>query len=661
LVVDDEEATRYFVTRTLRAEGYEILEAATGMEALAIARGVEPDMVLLDVRLPDILGFEVAERLKADERTKSIAILQLSASFTGADAQAQGLRRGADGYLTHPVDGHVLCATVHALLRMRRAEQREKSARERAEASESRYRFLADMVPQMVWTCDARGELDYINRRWTEFFGENGPNLGDPFVSPDDVTVHPEDRAQFVAAGLSALETGTPFEIECRRFSVSAAAFRWLLIRAMPMRDAAGRVLRWFGTCTDVENQKRELSERERLLAEAHRLAEERESLISALHAEGDRKNEFLAILSHELRNPLTPIANGLYILERAAPDGEQAKRAREVIERQVHHMTRLIDDLLDVTRITRGKIRLHQEPVELNGLLRRSSEDHREHFRRAGIELEVQLLREPLVVHGDATRIAQVVGNVLQNAAKFTPSGGRVVLSLGQENPNEATIVVQDTGAGMTEETLSRVFEPFVQAEHTIDRSGGGLGLGLALARGIVNLHGGSIEARSEGPGLGSAFLVRLPAGAAQGPLVTPRAADSRRGGIHRILIIEDNADAAQTLREVLELSDHTVEVARDGSEGLARARTFEPEIVLCDIGLPAMDGYAVARQMRADPQLRTAFLVALSGYALKEDIDRSREAGFDWHMAKPATIEAIGNVLAEARIRQPKVAGVC
>jgi PAS domain S-box-containing protein len=544
---------------------------------------------------------------------------------------------------------------------MRRAEQREKAARERAEASESRYRFLADMVPQMVWTCNARGELDYVNRRWMEFFDGKGPKSGDRFVSSADGTIHPEDRPRFLEAGRIALEAGTPFEVECRRFSVPAGEYRWLLIRAMPMLDASGQVLRWFGTCTDVENQKQALAERERLLAEARHLAEERESLIAALHAEGDRKNEFLAILSHELRNPLTPVANSLYILERAAPDGEQAKRAREVIERQVRHMTRLIDDLLDVTRITRGKIRLHSEPLELNGLLRRSSEDHRENFRRAGIELDVRLLKEPLVVLGDPTRIAQVVGNVLQNAAKFTRSGGQVILSLQREGTREALIVVEDTGAGMTEETLSRVFEPFVQAEHTIDRSGGGLGLGLALARGIVSLHGGTIDARSEGPGRGSVFTVRLPLDTSQGTLAKPRVADSCRGAAHRILIIEDNVDAAQSLREVLELSAHTVEVARDGSEGLARARTFEPEIVLCDIGLPAMDGYTVARQMRADPRLKAAFLVALSGYALKEDIDRSREAGFDWHMAKPATIEAIGSVLAEARLRQPKLDGVC
>ncbi|HMA94463.1 MAG TPA: response regulator [Polyangiaceae bacterium] len=657
LVVDDEEATRYFVARTLRAEGHEILEAATGHRALELARRAEPDLVLLDVRLPDILGFEVAERLKADEATRSIAILQLSASFTDADAQIQGLERGADGYLTHPVDGPVLCATVQALLRMRRAEQREKLARERAEASERQYRFLADMVPQMVWTRDAAGRLDYVNRRWLEFAGAPADGAErDSDVAPLDTDdpLHPEDRQPYLTAWQHARETGTPLEIECRRWSVPAKSFRWLLVRAMPMRDDTGNVIRWFGTSTDVENQKQELAAREQLLKEARGLAAERERLIAALHEEGNRKNEFLAILSHELRNPLTPIRNSLYILERATPDGEQAKRAREVIDRQTHQMTRLIDDLLDITRITRNKIRLHREPVELNGLLRRSTEDHREHFRRKNISLEVRGWDLPLTVDGDPTRLAQVIGNLLQNAAKFTPSGGKVVLSLHLESPSVAIVRVCDTGAGMASDTLNRIFQPFVQADRTLDRSGGGLGLGLALAKGILELHGGTISAHSEGPGRGSEFLVRLPLEAASGRKLSLVPGAPTPNLTRRVLIIEDNLDAAQTLREVLELADHSVEIARDGTEGLAKARSFEPDIVLCDIGLPILDGYAVARQMRADPRLRSTFLVALSGYALNEDVERSKQAGFDRHIAKPASMEVIKSLLDEAQTKR-------
>lgn len=667
LVVDDEEATRYSVARTLRTEGHEILEADTGGKALQLAREAEPDIILLDVMLPDILGFEVAERLRADTKTRSIAILQISASYTGTDAQAQGLQRGADGYLTHPVDGPVLCATVQALLRTRRAENNEKVARELAEASERHYRFLADMVPQMVWSCDAHGRPVYVNRRWLEFNGklEGNQSVAPPAeTSAPDVggactevesndTLHPEDRQRYILSWQHALATGEPFEIECRRWSAPANDFRWLLVRAMPMRNQSGQVLGWFGTSTDVENQKQQLADREQLLAEARGLAAERERLIAALHEEGNRKNEFLAILSHELRNPLTPIRNSLYILERATPDGEQAKRAREVIDRQTNHMTRLIDDLLDITRITRGKIRLHREVLELNGLLKRCIDDHREHFRRKGIELEVRGWEAPLSVVGDATRLAQVTGNLLQNAAKFTSTGGKVSVSLTLEEPSTAVIRVSDTGAGMSEETVSHLFEPFVQADRTLDRSSGGLGLGLALARGIVELHAGTISAASEGPGRGSQFSVRLPLDTGTGQRLSAFPGSPSPSQAHRILIIEDNVDAAQTLRDVLEFANHDVEVACDGTEGLAKARAFEPDIILCDIGLPVMDGYAVARQIRADPKLHSAFLVALSGYALHEDISRSKEAGFDRHLAKPANLEALERLLEEVRAK--------
>jgi PAS domain S-box-containing protein len=651
LVVDDEEATRYFVARTMRKEGYEVFEARDGTSALELAFTANPDLVVLDVRLPDINGFEVAERLRADSATRSIAILQLSASFTDPDAQAQGLQRGADGYLTHPVEATVLCATVHALLRMRRAEHREKAARERAEASENRYRFLAEMVPQVVWSSDAEGQVDYVNQKWFEWMGQSP---GQVEMGDWSQHLHPEDQDRCRKAWEEARRNGNPLEMECRSWSAPAAAYRWQLIRALPMRDASGKVVRWFGTNTDVENQKRETAERQHLLEAAQQLAREREQLIAALHEEGRRKNEFIAMLSHELRNPLTPIRNSLYILEHTATSGDTARRAREVIDRQTQHMTRLIDDLLDMTRISRGKIRLHNEGVSLTELLTRCTEDHREHFIRAGLSLNIQIGAGPFMVHGDPTRLAQVIGNLLQNAAKFTPAGGHISVRL-EHDPHDrthATLSVRDDGAGIAAETLAHLFEPFIQADRTLDRSRGGLGLGLALAKGIVDLHGGTISVRSNGPGEGSEFVVRLPLTA----VVEPKPVSTIRpptGGTRRVLIIEDNLDAAQTLRDVLELCNHAVEMARDGAEGLSKARLFEPDVILCDLGLPMMDGYAVAGHIRSDPRLMSTFLVALSGYALQEDIDRSRAAGFDRHIAKPARIDIIEKLLAEVPAR--------
>ncbi|HEY5955396.1 MAG TPA: ATP-binding protein, partial [Polyangiaceae bacterium] len=473
-------------------------------------------------------------------------------------------------------------------------------------------------------------------------------------VAPYDWSrqLHVDDQVRCQTAWMAALADGAPLEMECRSWNAATNAFRWLLIRALPMHDETGKVVRWFGTNTDVENQKQELAERERLLAASQELAQERERLIAALEEEGTRKNEFIAMLSHELRNPLTPIRNSLYILEHSAVGGETARRAREVIDRQTQHMTRLIDDLLDMTRISRGKIRLHREGVLLDNLLARCADDHREHFHRAGLTLEVRSEKEPILINGDTTRLSQVIGNLLQNAAKFTPAGGRVSVHLEQTSPTLATLRVSDNGAGIAPDTLRHLFEPFVQADRTLDRSRGGLGLGLALAKGIVELHGGTISAHSEGPGCGSEFIVTLPL--TSDTELKPRSTvRPPPGGSRRVLIIEDNLDAAQTLREVLELSDHVVEVARDGTEGLLKVRTFEPDVVLCDLGLPIMDGYAVARQIRADPRLRPTFLVALSGYALQEDIDRSRAAGFDRHIPKPARVETIEKLLSEVPCR--------
>ena len=360
------------------------------------------------------------------------------------------------------------------------------------------------------------------------------------------------------------------------------------------------------------------------------------------------RKSEFMAMLSHELRNPLAPIRNSLYVLGRAAPGSEQANRATAVINRQVEHLTGLVDDLLDITRISRGKIRLERRRVELNDLVRRTVDDHRSLFEENGVRLDCKLGPEPLFVNADPTRLAQVVGNLLGNAAKFAGHGGVAQVSVSAEpGTRSATILVADSGAGMTKETLAHLFEPFMQGEATLDRSKGGLGLGLALARELVRLHGGEIRAHSDGTGRGAQFTVSLPQAenedAPEEPAVANRISTGRR-----VLIIEDNLDAATSLREALELDAHQVAVAHDGPAGLAMASDFHPEVVLCDIGLPGMNGYDVARAFRADEALKRTFLVALSGYALPEDLQHAAEAGFERHLAKPLGLQALQDLLS-------------
>ena len=366
---------------------------------------------------------------------------------------------------------------------------------------------------------------------------------------------------------------------------------------------------------------------------------------------EADRnRTQFLAMLSHELRNPLAPIKNSLYILDRAEADGDQAKRARAVIDRQVGQLSRLTDDLLDATRISSGKVRLKLELLDLNEVVRKTVEDHRSVFEQNGVHLEAKLAAGPVVVKADWARIAQVVGNLLTNAAKFTGLGGNTRVSVSRDGMGGAEVHVADTGMGMSPEILGRLFEPFTQADRTLDRSRGGLGLGLALVKGFVDLHCGEVSAHSAGPGQGAEFIVRLPLDVVQEVAkakTEPSAAERRP---RRVLIIEDNVDAADSLREALELNHHEVEAAGTGSEGLEKAHRFKPDVVLCDIGLPGMDGYEVARAFRSDEALKGTFLVALSGYALPDDLERAANAGFHRHLAKPPSMEKLEDLLAEA-----------
>ncbi len=362
----------------------------------------------------------------------------------------------------------------------------------------------------------------------------------------------------------------------------------------------------------------------ERKVAEQARGESERRyrEAADALSEVDRNRSKFLAMLSHELRNPLAPIMNSLYILERAVPGGDQAQRAQAVINRQVGLLGRLIDDLLDTTRISSGKVQLKLERLDLNEVVRRTIEDHRSLFEKNGVHLAETLAEGPVVVMADWARIAQAIGNLLSNAAKYTRRGGGARVSVARdEEKRHAVVCVADTGAGMSREILGRLFERFTQADRTLDLSKGGLGLGLALVKGLVELHCGNVSAHSPGPGQGSEFILRLPLGVDQVDQGEVKGEPSAERRAQRILIIEDDADTADSLREALELNDHEVDVARSGPEGLEKANRLRPDIVLCDIGLPGMDGYEVARALRSDEALKGTFLVAISGYALPED----------------------------------------
>ena len=399
---------------------------------------------------------------------------------------------------------------------------------------------------------------------------------------------------------------------------------QWTATNAAPLVDASGRITGAVATFADMTDRKR----MEEALREADR-----------------RKDEFLAVLSHELRNPLAPIRSSLYILDHAVPTGERARRAMAVIGRQVGHLTRLVDDLLDVTRIARGKIELRRERIDLGDIVRRAGEDHRSVLTARGVKLVIDVPDEAICVDGDATRLAQIIGNLLQNAGKFTGRDGQVTLALTAAG-DAAEVRVRDTGIGIEPGLLAQVFEPFVQAERSLARSQGGLGLGLALVKGLTALHGGTVRAESAGPSGGAEFIVHLPVVAAALPERARDAGALRGGGGRHVLVVDDNVDAAETLAELVAMFGHRVEIAHDGPSALAKARTNPPDVVLCDIGLPGMNGYEVARALRAEGASE-ARLVAVSGYARPEDRKKAADAGFDCHIAKPPDPDDIERLL--------------
>jgi PAS domain S-box-containing protein len=365
---------------------------------------------------------------------------------------------------------------------------------------------------------------------------------------------------------------------------------------------------------------------------------------------EADRhKDEFLAMLAHELRNPLSPIRSSLEVMQLRELDDPHLRKSRDIICRQVQHLTRLVDDLLEVSRISSGKIELRLERIDLARAVERAVETNRPAIDAKHHRLIVALPAAPVPVLADVTRVSQVVGNLLNNAAKYTEDGGTITVQAALEG-GEGVIRVRDTGIGIPADMLSRVFDLFTQINRSLDRAQGGLGIGLALVKRLVAMHGGSVEARSDGPGRGCEFIVRLPAAdavAAAEPAGAPQPAPAGR----RVLVVDDNRDAAESMAALLQLLGHDVRVATDGPSAIARAVESRPDIVLCDIGLPLMDGYQVVAELRARPGFAATRFVALTGYGREEDMKRSRAAGFDAHLVKPADLATLTAVLGGAK----------
>jgi PAS domain S-box-containing protein len=486
------------------------------------------------------------------------------------------------------------------------------SAQKRAEED---FRTLADNIPQLAWMADATGWISWYNRRWYEYTGTTQEQMeGWGWRSVHDPEVLPLVLERWNAS----IASGEPFDMVLPLRGADGV-FRPFLTRVMPVHDDAGRIVRWFGTNTDV-------SER----VEADR-----------------RKDEFLAMLAHELRNPLASINFAAQSLNGRATR-EDLEQARDVVERQVKHLARLIDDLLDVARVTRGTIRLRKELVDVAPIVTRAVETARPLIAARKQRLTTSVTPGASWLEADPIRLEQILWNLLDNAAKYTEEGGQIRVSVERQDP-DVVIRVRDTGMGIAPEDLPRIFELFAQGDRSLARSEGGLGIGLTLVRVLAELHGGSVSAQSDGYGTGSEFLVRLPAEepppAGAGP---SESTEAIRGGM-RVLVVDDNEDYVRGLVDVLELLDLDVRTAGDGVSALEAARSFRPEVVLLDIGLPGLDGYQVARRLRAQDCGKDARIIAITGYGSEEDRLRSREAGFDLHLVKPVDFQALVTLLAE------------
>ncbi|MDE1181838.1 response regulator [Paraburkholderia sp.] len=624
LNVDDNEGARYAKSRILSRAGFRVIEAASGGAALDSVRMALPDLVVLDVKLPDINGLDVCRRIKSAPETSGTLVVQTSAAAVESIDRVRGLENGADAYLTEPMEPAELIAQVHALLRVRLAET---ALRE----SEERFRQLAENIDDVFWMLDpATHSLLYLSPAYRRLWDAGDASVA-PDPKPDDDhwvgQIFAEDKARVAHAYRALIDHGTAYEIEYRIRRAGGDTL-WVGERGFPVHDARGRRYRVAGIVNDISERKIT----ELRLREADR-----------------RKDEFLAMLAHELRNPLAPIQSAVELLrpERRA-ETAQFENARAIIERQVRHLSRLVDDLLDVARITQGKITLRQETVELSGAIKAAIETAQPALIRKRHQLMTSLPPTSTYLTGDSVRIAQVLGNLLSNAAKYTPEGGEIEVD-AQHVDDTVRIVVRDNGIGIAADVLSTIFELFVQSKDSLERSEGGLGIGLPLARALLELHGGHIEAHSPGAGQGSEFVVVLPVMRGQ-PAIAPDAvvpAVTASNGLHRVLLVDDNVDAALAMSFLLESEGFDVKVAHDGVSALEMAASFEPEVLLLDIGLPGMDGYALARAFRERPGTRNALMIAITGYGQSGDRASSREAGFDLHLTKPVSFDDLADAV--------------
>jgi PAS domain S-box-containing protein len=660
LMVDDHPPNLMALDAILEPLGQELVHAHSGEEALRHLLESDFALILMDVQMPGLDGIQTAKLIKERRRNRHIPIIFLTAIHKDPAYIFRGYKEGAVDYLLKPFDPEILRAKVsvfvdlwrkNELLRQHEAMLRARDVMEVEKRGELRFRVLTDSMPQCVWAATADGEIHYCNRVWREYAGEHA---GMTFFD----AVPEEDAEEVGRTYRAAIRSGQPMERE-QRLRRSDGEWRWHLCRLVPERDERGRIMGWICTATDIDQQKR-IEEANRLL-----LASESEARKQAEIA-NRTKDEFLATVSHELRTPLNAILGWTRMLRTGAVEPKALSRVLETIERNARAQTQLVEDILDVSRIIAGKLRVSVQKMDLHAVARGAMDAVRPAADAKGVVLSADLQPDTEEFCGDPDRLQQVIWNLLSNAIKFTPKDGRVDLRIERVR-SDVRITVSDTGVGIAPSSLDHVFDRFWQADSSITRASGGLGLGLAIVKHLVEVHGGTVRAESEGEGSGARFTVQMPLravvpapeperpSAEAEPRAPPREmpAETLLEGVD-VLVVDDEVDARDLIAAVLAKCGAHVRTAPSVEEAVARVREHRPDVMLSDIGLPNEDGFALIRRLREiDPTIRSA---ALTAYAGADARQQALEAGFDAHVEKP--VEPVDLVLVVASLAGRAVA---
>nr|WP_236599670.1 response regulator [Ramlibacter alkalitolerans] len=640
LLVDDQPANLLALEAVLDTLGVNMVRAVSGPEALEAVARQDFAAILLDVRMPGMDGFEVAREIRARARSRFTPILFVTAGDDPDDAMLSAYALGAVDFLAKPLRAEILKAKVAVFVELYRSKEElrlreRRDFEQRLEAKEERYRALFESIDEgfcvLRLVRDEQGNVrDYRFEEANEAFTMH-TGIKDA-VGKSIRELAPGHEGHWFQIYDRVARTG-----EATRFVEEAKVMkRWFDVYASRLGGAGSDLVAVL--FSDIT---------QRLLAE-----QDLRRLNDELAQANRRKTEFLATLAHELRNPLAPLSNGLHLMRMGASKPELLEKTRQMMERQIQHMVHLVDDLLDVARISTGKVELRRQRIDLKEVVATAVETSASLIESGHHKLHVELPSQPLPMDADPTRIAQVVSNLLNNAAKYTPEAGRITLKVRVEG-NEAVLSVTDTGVGIDAEALSKVFEMFAQVPSSAAKPQGGLGIGLSLVQSLVALHGGTVSASSEGVSKGSTFTVRLPlAGAEAGGADDRSATPAASSGQLQVMVVDDNADAAESLGVLLDIEGHAAYIAHTGAEALQIAQEHALDVVFLDIGLPDMSGYDVARRLRMLPALQQTLLVALTGWGTQDDRQRTREAGFDRHLTKPAELPAVEELLRAAAL---------